>query len=258
MLATRRFCAVALGVTVVTGAAHGQNMLVNGNLDLVEDVEIVPGGFLPKPQGWQNIGFQTIAGPYEGEMSSEPWAGPSPTPVTTDGFMNPPQYNHAGDWAVFFRPFSGGAVTGPATGHLLQDVPGTAGTLYTLSGWAGGEVNVLMGGAEFALEFLDAGGGVLGGASVDLLPTLTLDNGLAFDYKEYSLAAVAPEGTITVRARVSMIDGMANPIGGGQAFVVDDFVLVPAAPTAAVLLLGGAVLGRGRRRGPAAAVTSTH
>jgi hypothetical protein len=37
--------------------------------------------------------------------------------------------------------------------------------------------------------------------------------------------ATAPAGTVSVRARASMIGAMANPAGGGQAFVVDDFTL---------------------------------
>ena len=99
----------------------------NGNLDRVHDVEIVPGFFLPKPDVWQNIGIRTITGPYEDEMSSEPWAGPAPTPVTVDGLLNPAPYNLDPDRAVFFKPFSGGGANGPATGHLLQDNPGTPG-----------------------------------------------------------------------------------------------------------------------------------
>src|SRR5258705_12793559 len=75
--------------------------LNNGNLDTTYQQEIVPSFFLPKPTIWQNIGFRTITGPYEDEMSSEPWAGPAPTPVTTDGIG-------ADDWGVFFKPFSGG------------------------------------------------------------------------------------------------------------------------------------------------------
>ena len=79
-------CAVqsANAVVVIGGSTN------NGNLDLTQATEIVPGFFLPKPQVWQNVGTRTISGPYEDEMSSEPWAGPAPTPVTTDGNLNPP------------------------------------------------------------------------------------------------------------------------------------------------------------------------
>lgn len=43
-----------------------------------------------------------------------------------------------------------------------------------------------------------------------------------------------------------MIGGENNPAGGGQAFVVDDFVLVPEPSTAALAAAG--VLGLLRRR----------
>jgi hypothetical protein len=215
----------------------------NGNLDRTYAQEIVPGFFLPKPIIWINEGLRTISGPYEDEMSSEPWAGPAPTPVTTDGNLNLPHpEGHGGpDGGVFFKPFSGNVNDGAATGHLYQDNPATPGLIYLLTGWAGAEANALMGDAVFALEFLDAGNSVLAGsAQLSLLPTLTLPNGEPFNYKQYSVMATAPAGTVNVRARVSMIDGMANPLGGGQAFVVDDFELsvIPEPTTLALFGLG--------------------
>ncbi len=223
------------------------NLLNNGNLDRVHDVEIVPGFFLPKPDSWENVGFRAVSGPYEDEMSSEPWAGPAPTPVTTDGFANPPPYNGSPDWGVFFKAFSGNPTDGAATGHLYQDVPATPGTQYTLTGWAGAEANLLVQDAEFALEFLDSGGAEIGGTVLSLLPTLFVDNGEAFDYKQYTLMATAPAGSAFVRARASFIGGMSNPVGGGQAFVVDDFELVPEPSTALGMALLGALLVRRRQ-----------
>ena len=257
---TLSFLFVALGVFASeAGIAHADLLIGgstnNGNLDLTIAVEIVPGFFLPKPQVWQNIGTRTISGPYEDEMSSESWAGPAPTPVTTDGLLNPPFPDGFGgpDGGVFFKPFSGGGANGAATGHLLQDNPGIPGKEYTLTGWAGAEANVLMGDAVFALEFLDGGGIEIpaSGVELSLLPTLFVDNGEAFDYKQYTLSAIAPAGTVFVRARVSMIDAIANPAGGGQAFVVDDFTLevVPEPSSVALALVGAlALLGLGLRR----------
>jgi hypothetical protein len=244
----------AIGVVVLgSESVLAQNLLTNGNLDRVQDVEVVPGFFLPKPSSWQNVGSRLISGPYEDEMSSEPWAGPAPTPVTMDGLMNPPPYANP-DYAVFFKAFSGNTTDGAATGHLYQDVPGTPGTMYTLTGWAGAEANFLARDAEFAIEFLDGGGGLIGGATLSLFPMLFVDNGQPFDYKQYTLSAVAPASTVLVRARASMLDGLANPAGGGQAFVVDDFTLIPA-PSAGLglLVINAAVVFGGRRRAKAPA-----
>jgi hypothetical protein len=150
---------------------------------------------------------------------------------------------------VFFKPFSGGGANGLATGHLYQDNPATPGLSYTLTGWAGAEANALMADAVFAVEFFDGGGGALGGTVLSLMPTLFVDNGQPFDYKQYSVTAVAPPGAASVRARASMIDAQNNPLGGGQAFVVDDFMLVPEPTTLALAGLGLAAFVALRRRG---------
>lgn len=241
-----RFALASAGFALAAAsAAQAQNLLTNGNLDVTQQVEIVPGFFLPKPASWENVGSRVLTGPYEDEMSSEPWAGPAPTPVTADGV-------DAGggqrDWAVFFKAFSGGSATGPMTGHLYQDVPATAGTAYTLTGWAGAEQNLLAMDVQIAIDFLSGGGGVISSSTLSLLPTLFVDNGQPFDYKQYMVGGIAPPGTEFVRARASVINGAANPAGGGQALVFDDFVLVPApGASAALALLGVAALSRRRR-----------
>lgn len=217
------------GVTALgaTPLACAQNLLANGNLDKVQLVEVVPGFFNPKPASWVNDAFQAITGPFENEMSSEPWAGPSPTPQTTDGLLNAPPHNTAPDWGVFFKPFTGNnSPNGPTTAHLYQDVPGTPGGNYALTGWAGAEANALMNGAVFAIEFRTIGGVLIQSVELNLLATLFVVNGQPFNYKQYSLNAVAPAGTAIVRARASMIGAKSNPSGGGQAFVVDDFTLI--------------------------------
>jgi hypothetical protein len=236
----------ASAVVVIGGSTN------NGNLDLTQATEIVPGFFLPKPQVWQNVGSKSVSGPYEDEMSSEPWAGPAPTPVTTDGNLNPPAPEgcNGPDCAVFFKPFSGSA-NDLATGSLYQDNPGTPGMKYILTGWAGAEANALMGGATFALDFLDAGNSPIGGASLDLLAAgLLTPNGQPFNYKQYMVMAIAPAGTATVRASANMINAMGNPAGGGQAFVIDDFTLtcVPEPATFALVGLAAFALVGIRRR----------
>jgi hypothetical protein len=242
-----------LGVVCLAGSADAQNLLTNGNLDQGYAQEInppAPGFFLPKPASWINEGSRAISGPYEDEMSLEPWAGPAPTPVTTDG--NGPHPNGVGagmDGAVFFKAFSGNATDGAATGHLYQDKPAVVGATYTLTGWAGAEANYLAAQSVFAIDFLNAlSNPIAGGAVLDLgAAGLLVPNGQPFNYKQYSLNAVAPPGAVFVRARVSMIGGLGNPAGGGQAFVVDDFSLVPE-PTSMSLLAGGLLLAARRRR----------
>jgi len=236
-------CATLLGLVTWGSGVANADLLSNGSLDQTYQQEIVPGFFLPKPAFWINDGFRSIGGPYEDEMSSEPWAGPAPTPVTIGGAG-------ATDQAVFFKPFSGGGANGPATGHLYQDNPATPGLTYTLTGWAGAEANALMANALFAVEFLDGGGVEIpaSGAELSLLSTLIIPNGEAFNYKQYSVSATAPVGTVSVRARISMIDATSNPLGGGQAFVVDDFVLVPEPATFVLFGLGLAGLIAFRKR----------
>ena len=249
----RTLPALAVAVLLATCEMAAANLLVNGNLDKCDATEIVPGFFLPKPRNWVNVGTRTISGPYEDEMSSEPWAGPAPTPVTSDGDAAPPDGVGVGnDGGVFFKAFSGNSTNGAATGHLYQDVPGTPGTTYRMTGWAGAEANLLVADAQFAIEFLNAGGSVIGGTTLSLLPTLFVPNGQPFNYKQYTLSSLAPDGTVSVRARASFIDGLTNPAGGGQAFVVDDFTLdaVPEPGTATLGLAGSLclLLRRVRRR----------
>lgn len=227
----------------------------NGNLDDTYPQLITGTFFLPKPNQWQNEGTRVITGAYEDELSSEPWAGPSPTPVTTGGSGLPsPDGCGTGnlDCGVFFKPFSGNVANGPATGRLFQDNPATPGLLYQLRGWAGAEANALMADATLSLRFLNGANADIGGATLSLLPTLFVDNGLPFDYKLYQLLAVAPAGAVTVRTEVAMIGATPNPLGGGQAFVVDDFSLethVPEPTTFALVALGLAgMMGFVRRR----------
>jgi hypothetical protein len=226
----RWLTSVMASVLTVCGYHAAQaDLLSNGSLDVTYQQEITPGFFLPKPATWINNGSRTISGPYEDEMSSEPWAGPAPTPVTTGGVGGD-------DWAVFFKAFSGGGANGPATGHLFQDVLGSPGVTYMLTGWAGAEANYLADRTLFAIDFLDGANSLIASTELDL-PDLFVDNGQAFDYKQYTVIATAPANTASVRARVSMIDGTANPLGGGQAFVVDDFELT-AIPEPASVLIG--------------------
>jgi hypothetical protein len=230
------------GALTACGSLISNAQLLNGSLDETYQQEIVPGFFLPKPAGWVNEGFRAITGPYEDELSSEPWAGPAPTPDT-----NP------GDFGVFFKAFSGNTSDGPATANLFQDTAATPGLTYMLTGWAGAEANYLATRSLFAIDFLDLGNNVIGSTELDLVAAgLFVGNGQPFNYKAYTVMATAPANAVSVRARVSMIGGSGNPLGGGQAFVVDDFALVAVPePTSIALVLMGllGLLGVRARKG---------
>jgi hypothetical protein len=142
---------------------------------------------------------------------------------------------------VFFKPFTGNATEGAVTGHLQQAVSGLPGKRYVMTGWAGAEPN-FMGTGQFAIDFLNSGGGVINSVELNLNTAgLIVDNGQPFDYKQYTLSGVSPVGTSSVRARASMLNGMSNPAGGGQAFVVDDFSLSQI-PEPTSMLLGAMAL----------------
>src|SRR6187399_2180369 len=125
----------------------------NGNLDRTFGVEITPGFFLPKPQVWINEASRAVSGPTEEDLSSEPWAGPAPTPMTIDGNLNPPSPEGCDgpDCAVFFKSFNGNLADGVLTSHLYQEFPAARGASYLFTGWAGAEANFLANGAEIAL-----------------------------------------------------------------------------------------------------------
>ncbi len=233
---------VAVGMIICMSKPASADLLSNGNMDLGVASPIGPGVFSPKPRFWNYEGFRTVSGLFEDGLALEPWAGPAPTPVTSDGDAPFPDGVGVGnDGGVFFKPFFGNGTTGDLiTVHLYQFLPATPGAVYQFSGWAGAEANALMGDARFALEFLDSGGALVGSDALSLIDTLKEPNGEPFSYKFYSLTSTAPENAVLLRARISMIDGMINPSGGGQAYVVDDFTLtIIPEPAGALLLAAG-------------------
>jgi hypothetical protein len=109
----------------------------------------------------------------------------------------------------------------------------------------------MLGTGLFAIDFFSVGGGLLLSQTLNLNAAgLFVANGQPFNYKEYSLDAIAPAGAVTVRARSSLIDGMSNPAGGGQAFVVDDFTFQIVAEPSSLTLLALFVAGAALRRRP--------
>jgi hypothetical protein len=158
-----------------------------------------------------------------------------------------------GGFGLFYKAFTGNPPWDPTAGSvdadIYQDIPGTPGMKYILTGWWGSEPNwsghVTPGSnAEFALDYFDGGGGHIGSSILDLEPGLAanLGNGNPLNYAEFMVMGVAPAGTATVRARGSMIDGVFNQ-DPGQALVTDFWSLECIPEPASVMLVGLAVAG---------------
>lgn len=158
-----------------------------------------------------------------------------------------------GTWNMWFQPYTGTFVEAEDNfAHLMQTVAGTPGLTYTMKGWAafepyfaGARANLNQEGTDdmppddgppsptqtfFALEFLDAGGSVLDSEEIELRaagqqPTIP---GGFLNWQQHTLSAVAPAGTVNVRVRASMLDGVLNPGVDPQSFFVDAFELTAA------------------------------
>ena len=226
-----------MGLLACGSSVTNANLLSNGNLDATS----VSSQVLPTPTGWIAVANRSSTGSYNDGMSSE-------------GFAN---VLDPGGFGLFFKPFAG-AVTNKITASLYQDNPGIPGLSYTLTGWAGAEANYIglsdaTVKSEFHLQFLDAASTVIGNTTLDLVAA-GLGTGAptppagGFAYHPFSLSATAPAGTVSVRALATMIDAYNNPLGGGQAFVVDAFNLVPEPSVIALAGLGTLALIFRRRK----------
>jgi hypothetical protein len=227
-------CALGLFVCGV-GSARGQNLLTNGDLD---DPGIHESDTIT---GWTLV--ETIqSGGAVNSATAASFANHTPGPPTL-----PPPAVRVGLW---YRSFAG-TETDTVNADLFQVVPGTPGQPYWLRGWARFEAQYPGGVAGdqtdtfFALDFLGAGGAVLSTAQIELLANGQANDGV---WREHVLNAIAPAGTLQVRARSSMVNGhvvSANP----QSAFVDDFVLNIPEPAglSAVALAGVALVARRRR-----------
>jgi hypothetical protein len=215
---------VVLGLVAWRTGLANANELSNGLLDATS----ISSQVSATPTGWIVNASRAISGPFNDGASSE-------------GFAN---FADPGGQGLFFKPFQGNPANGNITVHLFQDNPGTPGMQYTLTGFAGAEANysglipASPTRSELAVEFLNAGSLVIGGSVLDLQAAgLGTPNGNPFGYAQYTVMATAPAGTASVRARASTINGFNNPLGGGQAFVVDAFELT-AIPEPSTIALG--------------------
>lgn len=230
--------AALVGVLFAVGTAHAQELLSNADLNATS-VSTMIGA---TPTGWDAAATRVNTGVFNDGLSSE-------------GFANQPT-SAAGQFGVFFKPFSGGSLAGGnfVTASLTQFVPGTPGLPYTLTGYAGAGAGYIglsdpTVTSKFKLEFLSGAFTPIGAAELDLVAAgLGTPNGNNFQYKQFNLSAVAPAGTVFVRVGAEMGNAYGNPAGGDQAFVVDNFSLTVPEPTSLAFLgLAGVMCVRRRK-----------
>jgi hypothetical protein len=233
------FCALCLMLFV--GAASGQNLLTNPDLDLTS----VSTQTLATPTGWTATATKTISGPFSDGMSSETFAN----------------VQQPGGFGLFFKPFQGGGVNTPTdliSASLSQDKLVSPGSTYTMTGWAGAGASYIgltdpTVGSTFHLKFLNSSSVVIADNVLNLV-TAGLGTGTptspatGFGYHPYSITATAPAGTLFARVEADMTNAYTNPAGGDQAFVVDAFSLaVPEPMSLSLIALGGVSLLARRR-----------
>lgn len=225
----KRIVFAAVSAAVLAQFALAQNQLQNPGLDLPPDHESDIADF------WTLI---------------EPDVDSLGQPVNSATFASFANHTPGGTRGLWYRSFEGGlGGDDPLTvdAHLQQDVPGTPGTLYTLSAWylyetfySGTDIFAPTE-TRLAMDFLGAGDVVLSTVSLDI-DTVQLADAV---WREFSVQGTAPAGTLEVRARSSMIDGVLEPQNPQSAFV-DDFTLIPEPSTVLCLLPALALVARRR------------
>lgn len=259
--------AVLTAVALMPSAGHGQNLLVNGNLNMKTQVGD-PGLYYPEPLPWK--------------LTTDPCSF-SPCAIVRYPAFPETYAEHANPGA----PGTNGIVFNSTEGNfpgfpdiptvdadLKQSVPGTPGLTYKMTGWAyfeggyaGGVDNLAANSPSpragmpaltdtfFALEFLDAGNNVLpGSVQIELKAAGQVNNPdtteATRNWMQHALVGVAPAGTVNVQVRASMVDGEFNIDLPHQAAWVDDFELtiIPEPASWLLGLLSMTLAGAARRR----------
>jgi hypothetical protein len=225
----KRMVAASVFALVAAQVGFGQNQLTNPGLDSPPDHET------DIATGWTLI---------------EPDVDAAGMPVNSATFASFANHTPGGTRGLWYRSFEGGlGGDEPATvdAHLQQDVPGTPGTNYTLSAWYryetfySGTDSFADTQTNLAIDFLGAGDVLLSSSVLDV-DAVQLPDGT---WREFSVSGIAPAGTVEVRARSSMLDGILEPSNPQSAFV-DDFTLVPEPGTIVCLIPALALLMRRR------------
>jgi hypothetical protein len=138
---------------------------------------------------------------------------------------------HSGSGGFWLRPFT----TIDAIGQALasQVVDGVAGGEYTFSAWSKWEANYLNSDPTdtiIQIEFLDDEGVVIG--SPTTLDLATAGQLADSTWRQFSIDATAPAGTVDVRVTAGANEMRANDVmmGQQQSAFFDDLVLELAAP----------------------------
>jgi hypothetical protein len=230
------FGLVALGLLACGSSVASATLLVDGGMNLVSVQNQL--GSTPNP----------------------PWvvaASRNDVPGFDDGAASESFADHdGGGFGLFFKAFVGNPPWDPTAGtvdaSIYQDVAGTPNTLYQLTGWWGAEANfsgLNTPGANviFALDFYSGSGSLISSASLDLEAAGLGGPDPGLNWEKFTLSAVSPAGTATVRARGSMLEGafFQDP---GQALVTDEWALNVVPEPSSIMLGGIALLGLVSRR----------
>lgn len=222
----------AVGILAMAAGVSNANLLSNGNLDTVGT----------PIASWTADMTKTLSGPGTDFVSLEGFIAIGPN-------TSPPS---AADLGGFVKAFQGNPQTGDlATLHLYQDVAGSAGTKYRLTGWIGAGINYsgLLAGAtqtQLAIDFdsdADASNGLISSSILDV-KAAGLASGACCDFgaKQFAITGTAPAGTTSVRARFSAID-MYSTMNPDQAAFIDDFDLTVVPEPTTLALFGLAAVG---------------
>lgn len=210
----------AITLALVAGTASGQNLLNNPGF---ED----PLGFdFSNPSNWNGF-FGGPAGTFLqafNDTGAAPRSGNNALVTTIQGV---PGVTNG------FDAF---------TGHV-QIVPGlSGGTEYEYSIWARTNPTITNG-AEFRIEWQDAGGNELGRINVEIQASLTSE------YQRFALSGIAPAGTARAAVVLAVQSFTNNGIVANTSVAWDDaaLVVIPAPATAAMMGLGSLVALRRRR-----------
>jgi len=204
------------------GTTVGQaNDLVNANLDTTA---VGPQANIT-PTGWSVVATKANSGAFQDGCSSETWCnvqGP-------DGY------------GLFFKPFQG-TVGDEISVYFYQDLPASAGTKYTLSGYAAGEANFCAffntntpaPAALLVVEFLDTASTVIASNALDLVTAGLPNSGPGSMTLFTTPQFTAPANTATVRAGAFLLNGYGTT--GSQSFFVDTLDLESEAPAGAPVI----------------------